>query len=172
MPSVVGHFAIPLATRIARAVPPRLLVAGLVASMLPDADTIGALFDVERGTLFAHRGITHSFAFALAVAGVAMAAARWLRTSSRRAGLFVLACALSHPLLDLLTNGGPGVMIGWPLSDARVFAPWRPVEVSPIGAAFFSARGLTVVASELAWVVAPALLVAGIGRLSRRPATS
>lgn len=164
MPSFVGHFTIPLATRIARVLPPRLLAAGLVASMLPDLDTIGALFGVERGTLFAHRGITHSFAFALLVAGIAMLGSTRLQVSRRRAGLFVLGCALSHPLLDLLTNGGPDVMIGWPLSDARVFAPWRPIEVSPIGVGFFSARGLTVVASELVWVVAPSLLIAFAAR--------
>ncbi|WP_133501236.1 metal-dependent hydrolase [Cognatilysobacter terrigena] len=164
MPSFVGHFTSPLATRIARVLPPRLLVAGLVASMLPDLDTIGALFGVERDTLFAHRGITHSFAFALVVAGIAMLGSNWLQVSRPRAGLFVLACALSHPLLDLLTNGGPGVMIGWPLSDARVFAPWRPIEVSPLGVGFFSARGLTVVASELVWIVTPSLLIAFAAR--------
>ncbi|AXK70957.1 metal-dependent hydrolase [Lysobacter sp. TY2-98] len=168
MPSVVGHFAIPLASRIPRAFPPRLLVTGLIASMLPDADTIGALFGIERGTLLAHRGVTHSLAFALVVAGIAVLGSRWLQVRAARAGLFVLACALSHPLLDLLTNGGPGVMIGWPLSDARVFAPWRPIEVSPIGAAFLSARGLTVVASELVWVVAPALMVALAARRAHR----
>lgn len=168
MPSIVGHFAIPFATRIARRFPARLLVAGLVASMLPDADTVGALLGVESGTLFAHRGVTHSFAFALVVAGIAMATSRWLQVSARHAGLFVLACALSHPMLDLFTNGGPGVMVGWPLSDARLFAPWRPIEVSPIGAAFFSARGLHVVASELVWVVAPVIALALLSRVRAR----
>ncbi|MGY3265939.1 metal-dependent hydrolase [Lysobacter sp. HA35] len=170
MPSIVGHFAVPVALRIARAMPPRLLAAGLIASMLPDADTVGMLFGVERGTLFAHRGITHSFAFALVVALIAISSASVLQTTARRAGALVFACAISHPLLDLCTNGGPGVMIGWPLSTARVFAPWRPIEVSPIGAAFFSARGLDVVMSELAWVVAPALLLAFVARAFRRRA--
>ncbi|GAB1594525.1 metal-dependent hydrolase [Lysobacter claricitrinus] len=168
MPSFVGHFAIPLAARIARTIPPRLLAAGFVAAMLPDADTVGALFGVERGTLFAHRGITHSIIFAVIVALATTVLARWLRSTPRATFAFVLACALSHPLLDVFTNGGPGVMLGWPLSTARVFAPWRPIEVSPIGAAFFSARGLDVVLSELTWVVAPAFLLAVAARAARR----
>ncbi|GAB6195816.1 metal-dependent hydrolase [Lysobacter xanthus] len=169
MPSIMGHFTVPLALRIARAIPTRLLFAGLAASMLPDLDTLGLLVGVAPGTPLAHRGFSHSLVFALAVALVAMAAAKRLGSTPRQAGAFVFACAASHPLLDLLTNGGPGVMIGWPLSDARVFAPRRPIEVSPIGAGFFSARGLVVVASEFAWVVVPALLLALPARRWRRP---
>lgn len=191
MPSIVGHFAVPVALCTARRVPGRLLVAGLAASMLPDADTLGLLAGVAQHGAAGHRGWTHSIVFAFAVATMLGAMhARGLRPSrgdastpgDGRAGApraipfgsafpFLLACALSHPLLDVLTNGGPGVMLGWPFTDARVFAPWRPIEVSPIGAGFFSARGLTVVASELLWVVAPAfvLALAARGRVGRRP---
>lgn len=185
MPSVVGHFAVPLALRMARPVPARLLVAGLAASMLPDADTLGLLVGVAQAGPVGHRGLTHSVLFAVAVAAVAAfgfrdrdaarigddapgaASDRPARVTPRLAFAFVLACALSHPLLDVLTNGGPGVMLGWPFDDARVFAPWRPVEVSPIGVGFFSARGLAVVASELRWVVAPAFVLAVVARRLR-----
>jgi inner membrane protein len=70
---------------------------------------------------------------------------------------------------------GLGVALAWPLSDARWFAPWRPVAVSPIGADFFSLRGLRVLASEARWILMPTLLasilIAGVGMLrSRRQA--
>lgn len=188
MPSVVGHFAVPAAIRVARAMPVRVLVAGFVASMLPDADTIGLPLGVPQHGIAGHRGLTHSIVFAVAVATLASIALAPRSTRSRSpvdgmpsraAGprgprrarwhvfAFLLACTASHPLLDALTDGGPGVMLGWPFSTARVFAPWRPIEVSPIGAGFFSARGLVVVASELVWVLLPAFALALTARLMR-----
>ena len=167
MPSFIGPFTVPLALRYVRAMPRRLLATGLVASMLPDADTLGMLAGLPHGGVVGHRGLTHSIVFALLVASAATMLAAHLRATRRRTFAFVLACALSHPLLDTLTNGGPGIMLGWPFSTARVFAPWRPIEVSPIGAGFFSLRGLEVVASELLWLVLPAILIAGLVRVLR-----
>jgi inner membrane protein len=63
-------------------------------------------------------------------------------------------------LLDALTNGGLGVALAWPFDDKRFFFPWRPIEVSPIGAGFFSARGLAVIGSELLRVVLPTAILA------------
>lgn len=74
----------------------------------------------------------------------------------------------THPLLDVLTNGGLGVALLWPWSHDRLFAPWRPIAVSPIGAGFFSARGLTVLWSESFWVWIPASILACVGWASRR----
>ena len=168
MPSVVGHFTVPVALRALRSTPPRLLAAGLVAAMRPDADTVGLLVGVPHDGVLGHRGVTHSLAFACATTLAATACAPALRATPRRTLAFVLACAISHPALDTFTNGGPGVMLGWPVSTARVFAPWRPIEVSPIGTGFFSLRGLHVLASELVWLVLPALLVVAAMRVLRR----
>jgi hypothetical protein len=49
--------------------------------------------------------------------------------------------------------------------DVAAFAfgipyPVTPIQVSPIGAAFFSERGLRVLASEVCWVCLPAALLA------------
>jgi inner membrane protein len=57
----------------------------------------------------------------------------------------------SHGLLDALTDGGLGAALLWPFSDERFFAPWRPLPVAPIGARFWSGRGLAVLAVELCW---------------------
>ena len=58
------------------------------------------------------------------------------------------AVVASHALLDTLTDGGLGVALLWPFTDARYFAPWRPIPVAPIGSGMFSERGLYVIAVE------------------------
>jgi inner membrane protein len=60
----------------------------------------------------------------------------------------------------MLTDGGLGVAIAWPLSERRYFFPWRPIHVSPIGMRFFSAHSWAVIGSELLWVWLPASLLA------------
>ena len=135
-------------------------------AVLPDADVVGFAFGVSYGSMFGHRGLSHSLAFAV-VAGCAVAslAFREARAFSRgwwgRAAFFAAATA-SHGLLDALTDGGLGVAFFAPFVARRYFFPWRPIEVSPIGAGFFSVRGVVVFENELVWVWLPsaALVVA------------
>lgn len=163
MPTIFSHAVVPLAAGLAlgrTALPPRLVAAGVVAAMAPDFDTVAFRLGIDYAAPFGHRGATHSIVFAFALGLLAAACAPWLRSGRRRAFAFVALCALSHPLLDALTNGGLGVALLWPWSQTRFFAPWRPIAVSPIGAGFFSARGATVLWSELQWVVLPLALAA------------
>ena len=130
--------------------------------MLPDVDGIAFVLGIPYGSILGHRGITHSIAFAglsgLVVGTIAHFGAR--RQFNRPALiLYFTLVTLSHPLLDAMTNGGLGVALFAPFSDARYFSPWRPIEVSPIGMGFFSARGLEVIASEIVWVWLPALVI-------------
>ena len=141
MPTVITHAVVPLLIGAAagrRTISPRLLAAGAIAAMLPDADVLAFKFGVAYADAFGHRGATHSIALALALAALAACAWRLLRTTPGRAFVFVGLAALSHPLLDALTDGGLGVALAWPMSAERFFFPWRPIEVSPIGARFFS----------------------------------
>jgi len=62
----------------------------------------------------------------------------------------IFFCVASHGLLDALTNGGRGIALLWPFTNARYFAPWRPIPVAPIGLRFLSSRGLHVALVELA----------------------
>ena len=170
MPTIFTHAIVPLAARFAlgrKALPPRLVTAGMIAAMAPDFDTVAFKFGIAYADPFGHRGATHSIVFALLLGGLAAIAAPWLRSGRWRAFAFIALCTLSHPLLDALTSGGLGVALLWPVSHERFFAPWRPIAVSPIGARFFSARGVTVLWSELKWVWLPCAgiaLVAGFGR--------
>jgi inner membrane protein len=160
MPTLMTHAIVPLALGAAlgrRTIPPRLLVAGAMVAMLPDFDVIAFKLGIAYADDFGHRGASHSLLFAACIGLLGGIFAASLQCRRALAGLWLFACTASHPLLDALTNGGLGVALFWPWSDARLFAPWRPIAVSPIGAGFFSARGLAVLGSELRWVWLPTL---------------
>ena len=143
-----------------------------VCAIIPDADVIVArLLGAERGSMFAHRGFSHSIFFALLFGGiVAFIVHRFLKTNisfPKLVVFFALATA-SHPFLDMLTDGGSGVALLAPFSNERFFFPWRPIEVSPIGLGFFSDRGWTVIASEFVWIWLPSFIVLILGMWIRK----
>lgn len=171
MPTILTHALIPLAAGVAlgtQRIPPRLLAAGMIAAIVPDADVVGFKLGIEYAHALGHRGASHSLVFALACGVFAMFGAPWFRTPAMTAFLFVALSAASHPLLDMLTDGGLGVALFWPWSDARHFAPWRVIEVSPFANRFFSARGVDVLLSELRWVWLPALAFSGLAAWLRK----
>ena len=150
----------------------RLALVGAACTVLPDADVLGYFLGVPYDSLFGHRGFSHSLAFAVLLAA-ALTALRRLIVPQAGAGAvfgFLFLCAASHGLLDAATDGGLGVAFLSPFSNERFFLPWRPIAVSPLGvAAFFTARGIGVLATELAWVVLPMLALGFLGwRLARR----
>lgn len=171
MPSIITHAAVPLALWCAAdrgRIPPRLLGAGVIAAMLPDADVLAFALHIPYADAFGHRGASHSLLFAGVLAMVATLlhsfgrGRPWSALSCQprlaptvQTAVFVFVCAASHPLLDALTSGGLGVALAWPWSEHRFFAPWRPIRVSPFAAQFFSARGVATLLSELRWVWLP-----------------
>lgn len=162
MPTIFTHAVVPLALGLAlgrKSISPRLIAAGMFAAIAPDFDTVAFKLGIAYADQFGHRGASHSLLFALAVGLFGAIFAPWLRTTRWRALLFLAFCTASHPLLDALTNGGLGVALLWPWSHERIFAPWRPIAVSPIGAGFFSLRGLAVLWSEFLWVCLPTFVV-------------
>jgi inner membrane protein len=163
MPSIFTHAFAALALGKASAqgkMPARFWALSAMCAVLPDADVLGYSFGLQRGSMLGHRGLTHSLAFALLLAlTVVLLAFRKTRAFSKGWWLLVLyffAATASHGLLDALTDGGSGVAFFAPFDAGRYFFPWRPIEVSPIGMRFFSARGLEVLESELVWVWIPA----------------
>ena len=73
MPTVITHAAVPLCIGLglgSKAIPPRLLFAGIILAMLPDADVLSFKFGVAYGNVFGHRGFTHSLVFAFVVPAV------------------------------------------------------------------------------------------------------
>jgi inner membrane protein len=137
--------------------------------MLPDVDVLAFRFGIAYGDAFGHRGATHSLTFALLLGVVALALARHVDATRGRAFLFVAACAASHGLLDMFTNGGRGIALWWPFSNERLFFPWRVIEVSPLSLRGLAGeRGLHVLQSELLWVWLPAAVLCVLLVLWRR----
>ncbi|MBP3984485.1 metal-dependent hydrolase [Pseudoxanthomonas helianthi] len=171
MPTILTHAAVPLAMYVASEsgrVSSRLLAAGVVAAMLPDADVVAFAMHIPYADAFGHRGASHSLLFALLIAGLGAGVAKPLRSSPLQAMTWLFVCTASHPLLDAMTSGGLGVALAWPWNDARWFAPWRPIRVSPIGVGFLSARGMETLLSELRWVWLPLFVGAGMWKLINR----
>jgi inner membrane protein len=168
MPTVVSHFLV--AAGVFRFVEgPRekpnagWAVAGALA-MLPDADT-ALMRWVERGSMWSHRGFTHSFAFAIVVALVAaQAMRRRVAVPGGFAGLWatLAVTTATHGLLDTLTDGGSGIALLWPIDTARVRAGVQPIPVAPITVNPLVTRVWTVMAVEalLLWPAALALATA------------
>lgn len=171
MPTILTHAIVPLAIAAAARgrIDGRLAATGAALAMLPDADVLGFRLGIAYADAWGHRGATHSLVFAAAASLVMLAAVPPFRT--RLAAGFLFLSAASHGLLDMLTDGGLGVALGWPITKARYFFDWTPIRVSPIGARFFSSRGLETLLSEAMWVWLPcAGLVATGWVLSRRRA--
>jgi inner membrane protein len=179
-----------------RASPPRLRSRGadsrlpnsgpfwfwtIVCAMLPDIDVIGFSFGIQYGDMFGHRGFTHSLFFAALIGLVAANALTRSASKTNSLGVggwqlgvgalwaWFAAVTMSHGVLDAMTNGGRGIAFFAPFSNHRYFFPWRPIQVSPIGAGFFSARGFSVLVSEARWIWLPSAIIAVSARMSRRP---
>jgi inner membrane protein len=165
MPTVMTHAAVGLGLArlfTSRRMPWLFWTLAAALPMVPDLDVVAFALGIPYGAPLGHRGLTHSLCFALGVAAPA-AALTW-----RRLGVpfgdwcgFLFVAVASHGLLDAFTNGGLGVAFFAPFGTRRYFFPWRPIEVSPIGVGFLSARGLRVLVSELLLVWLPAAVVVG-----------
>lgn len=173
MCSILTHPVVPVALSafLPREVAsPALILTGAACSIAPDLDVIGFNFGIRYGDMLGHRGLSHSILFAAALgAAISFTLFRNAQGSGWIVFLFLFLSTLSHPLLDMLTNGGLGVALFAPFSSERYFFPWRPIEVSPIGiGSFFSEWGVRVILSELRWVWLPSALAFVLGYAARR----
>ena len=101
-----------------------LAFAGL--ALAPDLDLLTRALGVLPDTPLSHRGISHSFPFAIAVATMVGLA---LRTGGRAglAGALVLGTLASHGLLDAMSQLGHGPMLFWPFTTQYYEFAWRPI---------------------------------------------
>jgi inner membrane protein len=174
VPTIISHAAVPLALGVGlgeKRIPRALLITGIAASMLPDADVILFGFGATYHDVWSHRGFAHSLGFALLVA---LGAAVLLRKVAPPfvTAAFVFVATASHGLLDMLTSGGHGVAIFWPITADRYFYDWRPIQVAPIvGPEFisrFTSRAAALLRTEVLWIWLPAAIVAVVLRLRRK----
>ena len=163
MPTILTHAAVPLAVGLglgAGVIPVRLLIAGVIVSILPDLDVVAFHLGFPYAHDLGHRGATHSLLFAAIIALLGSTAISYFKASISRTFSFLLLAAASHGLLDAFTNGGMGIAFFWPFSSARYFAPVQVIEVSPLSLSrIFSVRMGEVFISELLCVWVPCLLL-------------
>jgi inner membrane protein len=167
MASAITHFVVgaSLALPVARLRPaqaafrPWVLVvsAGLFA-VAPDLDAV-LVGRMPYSELVGHRGLWHApLVLILAALAAALALGALVRALPASAwgllAMLLAAAAVSHSLLDALTDGGPGVMLLFPFSKARLFLPWRPIHVSPVRIAAFPRWAPRILSSELPFCAA------------------
>jgi inner membrane protein len=174
--TVISHSIAALAVGNAFApegMPPKFWILTAVCAALPDIDVISFVLGIRYNHVLGHRGITHSFPFAL-VLGCTIVLLFFRETPLFSGNWWLLVSyffvvTASHALLDALTNGGLGVAFFAPFNNERFFLPWRPIEVSPIGVGpFLSAQGLAVIVSEIKWIWIPSAALVAVSSMIRR----
>jgi inner membrane protein len=162
----LGHIAMGFA--VARAHEGRFNWKAAVAfstfSMLPDFDVVAFKLGIAYSAPLGHRGATHSIAFALAMGVMAFALTR-----SWKSTFWLTVVVLSHPLLDMLTDGGLGVALFFPFTNERYFFPWQPLPVAPLGQRMISERGLHVLLVEAAYFLPLWILSFAPSRATEKP---
>jgi len=141
------------------------MIAAAIASALPDVDSFsGSIWGMPNPNLplplWWHRGATHSLFVAIAVGLVAAALHRQLRVRALVAGVAVGAAMASHGVLDMFTDQGVPVAYLWPVSSARLFADWRPIDSGPIGPTHLFAEIIARLQSETIQLILPMFAVA------------
>lgn len=171
MASLFGHIAVSTAIGYAffpKQVRPLTLVVAGFCAFAPDLDVLAFRYGIPYDSEWGHRGWTHSLLFALIVGGLIGLFVGGRPTWKGLTAWFVLSMA-SHPILDMMTNGGRGCALWWPFSTERIFLPWRPIQVSPMSVSdFFSPWGLEVLASEVLWIGFPCVALVWITKLMKR----
>jgi inner membrane protein len=171
VPTILTHPAVPIALSIAlgsKNVSKRLLIAGVLVSVLPDLDVLAFRLGVAYADGFGHRGFSHSLLFAVFVAFVTSMLIRERGLIVPKVFWFMFISIASHGILDAFTNGGLGVAFFWPISEERFFVSFQPIEVAPLGLSrFLSARGAAVLWSELEWVWLPLIISAWVAMVLR-----
>lgn len=163
MPTIMTHTAVPISLWIAlgnKFIPIRLVLFGILFSILPDADVIAFKFGIPYESDWGHRGFSHSVLFAFSLSVFACVLVRWFKTRMEIVILFLFVSILSHGVLDAMTSGGLGVGFLIPYSSERFFFELRPIRVSPIGIKnFLTDRGIAVLKSEISTVWIPILSI-------------
>jgi inner membrane protein len=181
MASAITHFivgaalALP-AVRFARLRPVLLpwaipVTAGLLA-VIPDVDVLW-FRDFPYNSALGHRGFSHApFTLILFASAMAAVIARTSLRAAAQLGMIWAVSAVTHPLLDMLTDGGSGIMVLFPFSPERLFFSWRPIHVSPLSALrFFSGAGY-ILKSELPFCLAAVAIGVSLFLLWRPAATA
>jgi inner membrane protein len=136
----------------------------VICSIIPDADVLAFKLGIPYGDVFGHRGFSHSIFFALLVSiFVVLVCYRTLpRFTKSWWSLLILffLTAVSHSILDAMTDGGLGVAFFAPFSSQRYIFAFKPIIVAPLSISRFVSSGYRVMLSEIMWVWIPCVFIA------------
>jgi inner membrane protein len=172
MPTGITHAVVGLGLcEVVMGPAPSPLLCGLSMALAaaPDLDILAFWLGIPYGSFFGHRGFFHSLFCALVIGlVVALLTFQVFGLPWWQLWGYLFLVTASHGILDGFTNGGMGIAFFSPFDTGRYFFAWQPIEVSPIGLAFFSKWGVRVLISELLWVWLPLLCLVGSVWLWRR----
>jgi inner membrane protein len=176
MPMTTTHALVPLAATLAfadRPIPWRLVLVAAFASAAPDVDGLFKHFlHIPASSIYSHRGAAHSLFVALAAGLVVPLFHRILRVRPLTAGVVIAASMASHGILDMMTNSGQAVAYLWPLSSARMFADWRPIQSGSVQLPSLVVDVFTRFSSELLQLIIPMFAISLLVRGARNFHTS
>ncbi len=141
------------------------LTFATIAPSLPDLDVLGFYAGIDYVSFFGHRGFFHSFFFAFVLGSclvmlLCRIEAKMQAISWGKLSLFFGLIISSHGILDAMTTGGRGIALFSPFNNARIFLPFRVIQVSPMHISqFFGEWGWAVLKSEMLWVWLPLALI-------------
>ncbi len=142
-------------------------ITAMLLAAFPDADVLGFNWGVPYGSLWGHRGMTHSLFFGILFGGLIAFVYKLLRPKEKisffKIALIFIISISSHGVLDAMTTGGKGIAFFAPFDEGRYFLPWRFIKVSPMSISrFFSDWGLQVLQSEFIYIWIPSLIIMSI----------
>jgi inner membrane protein len=109
---------------------------------LPDMDVFGVACGLCDSGPLGHRGASHSFITAIVVGIASALVVRRFGWPFVRTAIAATLALASHGILDACGEGGRGIPLLWPLSDARFMSPWRVLPDAPRGLEMLSRPGL------------------------------
>jgi inner membrane protein len=95
-------------------------------ALAPDLDLLASVLGAPETTPLAHRGITHSIPFALALSFIIGLAFRG-RGRGRLSAILAFGALASHGLLDTMSQLGNGPRLLWPFTSHSYEFAWRPI---------------------------------------------
>jgi inner membrane protein len=125
----------------------RVAVVGALA-LWPDLDMFAHAAGVSHARWYGHRGATHSILAALIAAAVLALWARRDGWAGRYTMVVAALAAVSHCLLDTMSDFGVGPALLWPFSNQRFVSPLRLIPSTTLLARFTTAHGIWITAAE------------------------
>jgi inner membrane protein len=126
------------------------LLAFAVLAALPDLDVVAVALGARDAGAIGHRGASHSLFMAVAIGLIAGLLAKRVGWPMLRTTVAVTLAVASHGILDAFGEGGRGIPLLWPFSEARFHSPWRVLPDAPRGLKLLSRPGFIDLALEFA----------------------